>query len=79
MPATDSGGARVAWEQEIDTTRTAHVEVVGDDRLEELPATERGIEDVGQTHLELPDGQAMTAAGTRLLLGGGPGASSQRR
>jgi hypothetical protein len=58
--------------QQRDVVGTTQVEVVADNRLEELPTVERGVEDLRQTDLQLPDRQTMLVAGSAIGSGQRP-------
>ncbi len=60
-------------EQEVHALRTTQVEIVTDERFEQLAAIQRSVEDLGQTDLKLPDRQAMLVPGSAISSGQRPG------
>src|SRR5579859_4017480 len=60
-------------EDELDLVWATQIEVVADDRLEELAAVERAVEDLGARHLELKDGELVGVTRAAILVGEGVG------
>ena len=50
-------------EDELQLLGSPEIELVGDDRLEELAAMEWAVEDLGAADLELEDAQLVAVAG----------------
>src|SRR5206468_4634921 len=49
--------------QESHAVGTTEVEILANDRLEEVPPLHRAVKHVGETHLKLRDSEAMVVAG----------------
>ena len=56
----------LALEQQLDPVGPAEVEVLADDLLEELPAAQGPVEDLGAADLQLQDRQPVAEAGGRV-------------
>src|SRR5262249_19617773 len=73
---TPGGGPRdLPGKEPLDPAGAAQVQVVPDDLLEELPAPEGAIEDLGPAHLHLADGRSIGEA--RRVVRGGQGSGSR--
>src|SRR5882762_7041664 len=49
--------------QEPHAIGATEVEILADEGLEEMPSLHRAVEHLGETHLQLTDGEAMIVAG----------------
>src|SRR5205823_7575391 len=58
------GGAReTQGKQQAHAVRSSQVEILADHRFEEMTALDGTIEDLGETHFELTESQAMVVSG----------------
>jgi len=67
--AAGGGPGDLPVEEELHPAGPAEIQLVPKDLLEELPAAERTVEDLGATHLHLEEGEVGAEAGG--LVGGG--------
>src|SRR5207237_9368514 len=67
-----SGARETQRKQQAHAVRSSQVEILTDHRFEEMTALHGTIEDLGQTHFELAEGQAMVVAGRTFRYGHRP-------